>query len=63
MDFPPVLTVAFGAVAAAALAKLVVKEWRRINEALHPAEPVPVKENAPLKTLRRDPNTGVYRPD
>ncbi len=63
MAFPPILAVTFGAVAAAAVAKVVVNEWRRINAVLHPPEPIPVKESAPLPTLRRDPRTGVYRPD
>jgi hypothetical protein len=46
------------------LARFVANEWRRVNDTLHPAEPAPdevVREKFP--TLRRDPRSGVYRPD
>jgi hypothetical protein len=42
----------------------VAKEWRRINAELHPGEPIaeaPPRDNIPV--LRRDPNSGVYRPE
>lgn len=65
MPFSPFVIAALGAVAAAAVAKVVANEWRRVNAVLHPQEPAPVKETAqpPLRTLRRDPRTGIYRPD
>jgi hypothetical protein len=63
MAFPPVVIATLGAVAAAAVAKAVVNEWRRVNAVLHPPAPVPVKETKPVRTLRRDPRTGIYRPD
>ena len=65
MQFPPLFLAALGAVAAAAVAKVVMNEWRRVNAVLHPQEPVPVKETHahPTATLRRDPRTGIYRPD
>ncbi len=62
---PPIVAGAFAAAAAAVVAKIVANEWRRINAVLHPQEPElvrePVRRNFP--TLRRDPRTGIYRPD
>jgi hypothetical protein len=44
---------------AVALAKLVAREWRRINAELHPDGGA-----APRRPrLRRDPKTGVFRPE
>lgn len=67
MPLPVGLAWTLGAVGAAALAKVLTKEWQRINEALHgqDAAPVTVEKRAREKfpTLRRDPRTGVYRPD
>jgi len=43
---------------------VVANEWRRINDELHPSQPVaeaPAREKIPA--LRRDPNSGVYRPE
>jgi len=65
MAIAPVLAVTLGAAAAAAVAKVVVNEWRRVNAVLHP-KPVPVKESEnrqSLPTLKLDPRTGVYRPE
>jgi hypothetical protein len=61
---PPILGWALGAVGAALATKLLVSEWRRVNDELHPAEPV--REKAPretIKVLRPDPVSGVYRPE
>ena len=61
----PIVAGAFAAAAAAVVAKFVSNEWQRINAVLHPQEPEfirePVRRNLP--TLRRDPRTGIYRPD
>jgi hypothetical protein len=57
---PPLIIWALGAVGAAVAARWLVKEARRINAELHPAEPVPERDGA--KHLVRDPKTGVYRP-
>jgi hypothetical protein len=60
---PPVILWALGAVGAAVVGRWLSKEARRINEELHPAEPVtPVDERATAPKLERDPQTGVYRP-
>jgi len=62
---PPVVAGAFVAAAAAVVAKIVASEWQRINAMLYPQQPEPVREavRRPLPTLRRDPRTGIYRPD
>jgi hypothetical protein len=62
--FRPVIGWALGALGAAVVAKVVAKEWRRVNDKLHPDESV--RESVARKripTLRRDPQSGVYRPD
>jgi hypothetical protein len=63
LPFPPVIAWTLIAVGAAALCKVLVKEWRRVNAELdandRAVEPAP----GPLPTLRRDPETGVYRPE
>jgi len=61
----PVLPLAavwtLGAVGAA---KLIVKEWRRVNAELERirAAAVAEPEVQGLRSLRRDPSSGVYRP-
>jgi len=64
LPLPPVIAWTLAAIGAAALSKVLVREWRRVNAELdaheRAAEPV-VHEQLP--TLRRDPRTGVYRPE
>jgi hypothetical protein len=61
----PVLVLTIGIAGAAALARWCAREARRVNgelEALRARAMVePVDRNA-LPKLRRDPNTGEYRP-
>lgn len=61
---PPVLAWTLGAVAATALAKVLTKEWRRVNDELDARERAAIAEagrdRAP--TLRPGPG-GVYRPE
>ncbi len=62
---PPLVKLALGAAGAAAVVHWVVKEVRRINEELDSARRVRVTEKVrrgSIPTLRRDPNTGEYRP-
>jgi hypothetical protein len=63
---PPVLAVTLALMGAAALVRWCVREAHRVNNELddiRAAPPVePVDRNA-LPTLRRDPQTGEYRPD
>ena len=62
--FPPLIGWALGALGAAVVAKVLAREWQRVNDELHPGEPIaeaPVREKIPA--LRRDPQSGVYRPE
>ena len=61
---PPLIGWALGALGATVVAKVLVRQWRRVNAELHPGEPIaeaPARETIP--TLRRDPQSGVYRPE
>jgi len=59
----PLIGWALGALGAAVVAKVVAKEWQRINNELHraPVTEAPARESIPA--LRRDPQSGVYRPE
>lgn len=58
---PPAVAGALGVLGAVALARLVAREWRRVNAELHPpAEPV---DDGRVSKLTRDPHTGIYRPE
>lgn len=57
--FPPVVAGALGVLGVVALTKFVAREWRRVNAALHPH--TAADDDRPR--LRRDPATGVFRPD
>jgi hypothetical protein len=62
---PPVIALALGLVGAAALVRWCVKEAHRVNAELDnirgapPGEPI---DRDRLPTLKRDPETGEYRP-
>ncbi|TCT08220.1 hypothetical protein [Aquabacter spiritensis] len=58
---PPLVLAALGALGATALARLLVRETRRVNRSLDPHRPNPDGE-PPGETLERDPETGAYRP-
>ncbi|MEP9352150.1 hypothetical protein ABLE93_00980 [Xanthobacter sp. KR7-65] len=58
---PPFLVVALGAIGAAALAKLIVTETRRVNDALDRRR-TPTDGDMTAVPLERDPVTGEYRP-
>jgi hypothetical protein len=62
LPLPPVIAWTLAAVGAAAFAKVLAREWRRVNAELDDqvgAASVP----EPVATLRRDPQSGVYRPE
>jgi hypothetical protein len=62
---PPVLLWTAGILGAIALVKFVRREHSRVNEELARARADSVSskaERAAHPTLRRDPQTGVYRP-
>jgi hypothetical protein len=61
---PPVLALAFGLIGGAVLLRWCIKEVRRVNTELdtvrgNPADPV---DRETLPTLKRDPQSGEYRP-
>jgi hypothetical protein len=58
LPLPPVIAVTLAAVGAVALAKVLAREWRRVNTELHPQG----EDQQQAPTLRRD-QSGVYRPD
>lgn len=62
---PPVLGWTAIAVAAVALTRTLVREWTRVNDRLRAQQ---VRSGSELgretyPTLRRDPRTGIYRPE
>ncbi|MCK0198787.1 hypothetical protein MWN34_17960 [Ancylobacter sp. 6x-1] len=59
---PPFLIVALGTIGAAALVKLLAKESKRVNAELDETRGTPAPEGDARPTLRRDPQTGDYRP-
>jgi hypothetical protein len=63
---PHLLVWAAGALGIAALVRLAVSENRRVNEELaraRAANTVDDTERMRLPKLRRDPRTGIYRPE
>jgi hypothetical protein len=61
---PPLLGWTLGALGAAVVAKILVREWRRVNDELHGGGPLgeaSAREKIPV--LRRDPKSGIYRPE
>lgn len=63
MAVPPAIVWTIGTISAAIVAKLVVREWKRVNAELDAARAASVAEaeRNPPRKLRRDPATGVYR--
>lgn len=62
---PRMVLWAAGAVAAFAVARIARREYHRVNEELDDIRLSPVAskaERAANPTLRRDPDTGIYRP-
>lgn len=62
---PPVFALALGLIGAAALVRWCVKEAHRVNAELDDirgAPPVEPVDRDTLPKLKRDPQTGEYRP-
>jgi hypothetical protein len=61
----PVLVLALGALGSVAVARWVAREAKRVNAVLHPhpADRAAEPQEAPVTRLRRDPASGVYRPE
>jgi hypothetical protein len=65
MTIPPVphlAVLALGALGAMALYRLVTREKRRVTDELDFLRAQSVNDRAQRHTLKRDPETGVYRP-
>ena len=63
---PPLIVVALGALGGVVLVRWALREAQRINHELEEARLAKVREGRRddrAHTLRRDPVTGVYRPD
>lgn len=48
--------------AAAMAARLIRREWMRVNRALDDLPSTSSKDAPPASTLRRDPASGIWRP-
>lgn len=61
----PAIAAVLSVVGAVALGRFIAKEWRRINDELDatPTATAEAIDRSRLPTLRRDPRTGVYRPE
>ena len=61
--FPPAITIALAAIGIAAVAKVLAREWQRVNAELDANERAAAAvASKDLPTLRLDPVTGEYRP-
>lgn len=63
---PPVFALALGLMGAAALVRWCVREAHRVNAELDDIRGAPAAEpidRTTLPKLKRDPQTGEYRPD
>lgn len=64
LPFPPVIAWTLAAVGAVAISKVLVREWQRVNAELDAQErAAEAVARDQLPTLRRDPHSGVYRPE
>ncbi|HEX7882482.1 MAG TPA: hypothetical protein VF499_07080 [Afipia sp.] len=59
---PPLILVAAGILGGVALLRLAVRESKRINRELEEARKAKPPEQESIPKLRRDPDTGTYRP-
>jgi hypothetical protein len=65
LPIPSVLGWTIAALAAGLLTRTLVREWRRVNamlDAQKAAARETIRRDA-YPTLRRDPRTGIYRPE
>ena len=64
LPLPPVISWILAAAGAVALSKALAREWRRVNAELDARERASqAVARDELPTLRRDPHSGVYRPE
>ncbi len=61
--FPPLMNFALAAIGIAAVARVLAREWQRVNAELDASERAAAAvASKDLPTLRLDPVTGEYRP-
>jgi hypothetical protein len=66
LPLPPVMAWTLAAVGVAAVSRVLAREWRRVNAELDAQEleaRARAAEPGQRPTLRRDPQTGIYRPE
>jgi hypothetical protein len=59
---PPLVLIALGVMGGAALLRLALKEGRRVNRELDEMREQAASDPKGSVRLRRDPETGTYRP-
>jgi hypothetical protein len=63
LPLPPVIAWTLAAIGGVAVSKVLAREWRRVNAELDAQERASeAVAGDELPTLRRDPHSGVYRP-
>jgi HAMP domain-containing protein len=64
LRLPPVIAWTLAAIGAMVLSNVLAREWRRVNAELDARErQSQAVARDELRTLRRDPVSGVYRPE
>lgn len=63
LPLPPVIVWTLAAVGAAAVSRVLAREWRRVNAELDARELQDADASRERQTLRRDPQTGIYHPE
>jgi hypothetical protein len=58
---PPLVAVALAMAGGAMLARLIRKEWQRVNAELHSSAARAEEDRDRLPKLKPDPETGIYR--
>ena len=61
---PQAIAWTLGVLGAALVGRFIGKHWRRMQDELHPRGPwAGAPASGPIPVLRRDPQSGIYRPD
>lgn len=60
---PPLLLIAAGILGGAILVRFVTREAKRINRELDEAREAKLDERGGIRNLRRDPQSGAFRPE
>jgi uncharacterized membrane-anchored protein YhcB (DUF1043 family) len=60
---PPLILIVAGILGGAMLVRFVAREASRVNRELDEAREAKLDERNDIPTLRRDPDTGAFRPE